>query len=515
MAATDIDETPRRDEMPRLLAQRLARAKADAVAAPGAFTCWLPTPWSRSGGASCRRPDDAEQARACLALLSGRRHRVLTGVVLVAPGGRRAERVVESVGRLRPPDRAADRRLCRWWRVAGQGGRLRDPGAGRRLHPVAVRQLHDVVGLPLFETAQLLRGLGYPAAVMMILAAASPGEVRVAAVDGRGLLDYALWRPGAPDGVGDLHRGRVIALMPAHGGRFVASAARTDSCPTAKAAAAGEGGAARRACHPRGAGRQGAAPDGQADDASGAGRQRSACLVASRPERGRTAGRAAPGRAGLVDDTALLPRSRPGLGARVSLVADAFDDEIEAMVEALGEPVVDLPGGARMSVHPTPALAAHRRGSGGRQCRARRASRRRSRRQPGAPAGDGAADPAAQPGRRDPGRSRPGCRRKRRAALGPAMAAALADDPLRPRFLGFSALGLAEILRPRVHPPLHELLAGPHAAGLAALRALPRESAAAPRVPLAPALPPPAVVAALRARSGGAARILRGAPVVP
>ena len=44
--------------------------------------------------------------------------------------------------------------------------------------------------------------------------------------------------------------------------------------------------------------------------------------------------------------------------------------------------------------------------------------------------------------------------------------------PLRPRFLGFSALGLAEILRPRGHPPLHELLAGPHAAGLAALRAI-------------------------------------------
>jgi Ribonuclease G/E len=69
---------------------------------------------------------------------------------------------------------------------------------------------------------------------------------------------------------------------------------------------------------------------------------------------------------------------------------------------------------------------------------------------------------------------------RRRAALGPALAAALADDPLLPRFLGFSALGLAEILRPRVHPPLHELLASPHAAGLAALRALTGEAAAVP-----------------------------------
>ena len=60
---------------------------------------------------------------------------------------------------------------------------------------------------------------------------------------------------------------------------------------------------------------------------------------------------------------------------------------------------------------------------------------------------------------------------KRRPKLAPALAMALATDPLQPRLLGFTALGLAEIVRRRVRPPLHELLAGPHAAGLAALRA--------------------------------------------
>ena len=45
-----------------------------------------------------------------------------------------------------------------------------------------------------------------------ILAWCSPGEVRVAALDGDALLDAAIWRPGAPDGVGDLHRGRVDAV---------------------------------------------------------------------------------------------------------------------------------------------------------------------------------------------------------------------------------------------------------------------------------------------------------------
>ena len=55
-----------------------------------------------------------------------------------------------------------------------------------------------------------------------ILAAASPGEVRVAVVRDGMLLDYAIWRPGAPDGVGDIHRGRVIARVPAMAGAFVA-----------------------------------------------------------------------------------------------------------------------------------------------------------------------------------------------------------------------------------------------------------------------------------------------------
>jgi Ribonuclease G/E len=97
---------------------------------------------------------------------------------------------------------------------------------------------------------------------------------------------------------------------------------------------------------------------------------------------------------------------------------------------------------------------------------------------------------------------------RRRAALAPALHAALADDPLRPRLLGFTALGLAEIVRPRVHPPLHELLAGPHAAGLAALRAIAAQVAAVPhRLPALRASP--AVVAALQADAEALADLAR------
>jgi len=60
------------------------------------------------------------------------------------------------------------------------------------------------------------------AAAPRILVACSPGELRVAAVQDGALLDYALWRPGVPDGMGDLCRGRVTARVPAMAGAFVA-----------------------------------------------------------------------------------------------------------------------------------------------------------------------------------------------------------------------------------------------------------------------------------------------------
>jgi hypothetical protein len=90
-----------------------------------------------------------------------------------------------------------------------------------------------------------------------------------------------------------------------------------------------------------------------------------------------------------------------------------------------------------------------------------------------------------------------GMQAKQRTALGPALAAALADDPLRPRLLGFTVLGLVEISRPRVRPPLHETLTGPLAAGLIALRAIARACRAEPGRRLA-LRASPSVMAALQ-----------------
>ena len=126
---------------------------------------------------------------------------------------------------------------------------------------------------------------------------------------------------------------------------------------------------------------------------------------------------------------------------------------------------VELPGGARLSIWPTPALVAIDVDAGGALAGAAAArSRHEALNRAVLPALAGA-DQAAQPVGRRSSLIWPGCRARKRAALGPDFVAALANDPLHPRFLGFTALGLAEIVRSRVHPPLHELLAGPLGGG--------------------------------------------------
>lgn len=222
-----------------------------------------------------------------------------------------------------------------------------------------------------------------------------------------------------------------------------------------------------------------------------------------------------------MDDAALAARLKPKLAGRLALSSRVFDEVIEEQIASLTQPSIELPGGARLHVHPTPALTAidvdaagsvaARQGKTALHMAANRAMlaplarQIRLRNLSGAILVDFAGLPA-----------------RRRTSLGPVLSAALAEDPLHPRLLGFTALGLAEIVRPRIHPPLHELLAGPHAAGLAALRAITADVAATPHH--RPALrASPAIVAALQAdpvalpdlaRRTGRTLILRSDPTL-
>ncbi len=158
--ATDIDETPQRAEVPRLLAQRLAHAKATAAADAASFVLAADTVVA-CGRRVLPKAETVEQARACLNLLSGRRHHVITCVVLAAPDGRVVERVADSVvafARLTDDDQRRYLESGEWHGKAG----------GYAIHGCAAQHVRflsgsysNVVGLPLFETAQLLRGLGY------------------------------------------------------------------------------------------------------------------------------------------------------------------------------------------------------------------------------------------------------------------------------------------------------------------------------------------------------------------
>jgi len=164
--AADIDETPLKGELPRAHALRLAAAKAVAVAAkfreshPPLVVLGADTVVA-CGRRILPKPAKDEGVRACLKLLSGRRHQVMTAVALVLPSGDLRTRIVTT--------RVAFRRLspaeveayvdCR--EGLGKAGGYAIQGRAE----IFVRHLNgsysNVVGLPLTETVLLLRGCGY------------------------------------------------------------------------------------------------------------------------------------------------------------------------------------------------------------------------------------------------------------------------------------------------------------------------------------------------------------------
>ncbi|MCO6417519.1 Maf family nucleotide pyrophosphatase [Siccirubricoccus sp. KC 17139] len=158
----DIDETPGKAELPRLLAARLAAAKARAVAAqaPGALVLAADTVVG-VGRRILGKPADAAEARRFLELLSGRRHHVYTGVALVTPDGRLRQRLVDTIlafQRLTEAQMAAYLAGEEWQGVAG-GYQIQKSAEAWVRHLGGSHS--NVVGLPLFETAQLLRGVGW------------------------------------------------------------------------------------------------------------------------------------------------------------------------------------------------------------------------------------------------------------------------------------------------------------------------------------------------------------------
>ena len=158
----DIDETPLKKETPRRLALRLAseKARAGAAASPGAFVLGSDTVVA-VGLRLLGKAETPDEARKWLELMSGRNHKVLTGVALVAPDGRIASKLAEA--------RVAFKRLTKAeidaylasdeWR--GKAGAYGIQGIAGGFVTSIVGSYTAIVGLPLFETRCLLDGLGY------------------------------------------------------------------------------------------------------------------------------------------------------------------------------------------------------------------------------------------------------------------------------------------------------------------------------------------------------------------
>lgn len=321
--------------------------------------------------------------------------------------------------------------------------------------------------------------------MMQIRLSRSPGERRVALLRNGELIAYRLERPARPDGVGDILRGRVAAAMPALAGAFVAlpggesgflpeSECEGRKLPsegtllTLRVTRAGQGGKGPRL----------SARTPQAPGDLG--------LVARGPDAAlRWAASHSEARL-VTDDAAEAARLRGTLGAgRVLLQPEAFDADLEDEVARLAEPEWTLRSGGRLIISPLPALTAVDVDSGGADPRevnrhaipefARQLRLRDL-------AGPILLDLA-------------GLSVKQRATLEPELRSACGPDGLT-QVLGLGPLGLFELRRARIHPPLHEVLAERALAeGLSLLRQAARESSASPGRRLALEAPQPILTA--------------------
>ena len=353
-------------------------------------------------------------------------------------------------------------------------------------------------------------------AAALIRVSVSPGERRVALLRDDRLQQVAIERPARPDGIGDLHRARVSAISKPMSGAFLLLAdGQTAFLPDSEApdrkavqegailpiriTRAGQGGKGPRAT----------ARVTEPERAAAAGP--GVALIRRGPDAALRLALREPAAEVATDNPAEAARLKRAIGGRVRLLREpAFDDDLEAEFDLLAGQEVPLPGGGRLTIHPTPALTAIDVDAGAHAGGGDAASQLRL--------NQAAVEEAARQIRlRELAGAIlldvAGMQAKRREALSAPLAAALEADPLKPRLLGLTRLGLFEIQRPRIQPPLHQVLGAPPSAlthGLIALRRAAREAASAPGRALA-LRAHPAVLAALEALPGALAEMTASA----
>ena len=161
IAATDLDESPLPSEQPRAHAVRLAAEKARAAAAlsPGAYVLAGDTVVG-VGRRILPKAEDEATARACLALLSGRRHRVFSAVALAEPGGKLREALSETSLRFKRLSASEIDAYMAGGEWRGKAGGYAIQGAAEGFCLWLQGSHSGVMGLPLYETRKLLIAAG-------------------------------------------------------------------------------------------------------------------------------------------------------------------------------------------------------------------------------------------------------------------------------------------------------------------------------------------------------------------
>lgn len=166
----DVDETPLRAEHPRSLAKRLSKDKAEkALAALSRQDGYVPgfilaaDTVVAVGRRILPKAETADEATDCLQLLSGRAHRVYSGICLVTPSGKLRQRLVETRVRFKRLTRHEIRSYVAGGEWRGKAGGYAVQGLAGSFVVKLAGSYTNVVGLPLYETVALLAGEGFDA----------------------------------------------------------------------------------------------------------------------------------------------------------------------------------------------------------------------------------------------------------------------------------------------------------------------------------------------------------------
>jgi septum formation protein len=174
----DVDETPLRGEKPRDVARRLARDKAEATRRMAERQQELASAFILAadtvvavGRRILPKAETVEEAAQCLRMVSGRGHRVYSAVHLITPQGKNRQRIVETRVRFKnlSQDEMESYLASGEWR--GKAGGYAIQGLAGAFAVKLVGSYTAVVGLPLYESVNLLAGEGYPVRLSWLNAA--------------------------------------------------------------------------------------------------------------------------------------------------------------------------------------------------------------------------------------------------------------------------------------------------------------------------------------------------------